>query len=530
LLLLGLVLAVIVVVVVSLAPISPGIFVTQATAQVELSGKPASGQKGTGGVGQAPETSAKGEAAPADVEAPVKDEKKSAEQAPGEAPADPSQTQKVSPVEIFKDPIAEELLSLKKFRPIGNRAPMPGDLETVRTMAGDVNAPVDRTLIQRLVDGMVAQLTDPKNIQALIDPPPGSNRASPSAQAIEQATKNLTELLYSARGAQNARFLNTYNNILLHSLAPLLKHHLVPRIQAMIILGQTGNPDAYKLFIDEIKNPQQTIWVKLWAIRGITAIKKHSAVRLTASQDIEAARLLADLVSDKNKEVPWPVQLRALEALACLRQGFVPSSPKSAEMAVAVMRILTDSKARSDVRAEAAKALGMMQITSAVSHYNFGLVAYATAQLVAHVGDQIVANYSEAGKPLNVTKAVYLTTLLIGPIYQAFEGQPEARESGLMHVNGGAARGDVEKVLEQTRPVVVAAFELVRAPTGQIKARRKDLVDRVTGLKEYLAKNAPANHHLVPGDDGFLEEAGAQAVLGAAQPAAAQVAGAHGDK
>ena len=514
--------------------VSPGlrsteIFQAQAHAFVQPPGEPATHQKGVR-AGQIPAASTKGEVPAADDETPAKDEKKGGDQAPGEALADPSQTQKVSPVEIFKDPNAEELLNPKKYRPIGNRAPMPDDLEAVRTMAGDSNAAVDRTLIQRFVDGMVAQLTDPKNIQALIGSPLGSNRATPAAQAIEQATANLIEPIYSARGAQNNRFLNTYNSVLLRSLAPLLKHHLVPRVQAMIILGQTGNADAFKLFVDEIKNPQQTIWVKLGAIRGITAIKKNSGARLTASQDIEAARIMADLVSDTHKDVPWPVRLRALEALSYLRQGFVPSAPKSAEMAVAVMGVLSDPKARSDVRAEAAKALGMMQISSAVSNYNFSLVAHATAQLAAHVGDQIVANYSETGKPLNVTKADYLTTLLIGPIYQTFEGLPEARESGLLHVGAGVARGDVEKVFEPTRPVVRAALELVRAPTGQLKARRKDLIDRVAALKEYLAKNAPANHHLVPGDEGFLEEAGAQADEGAAQPAAAQVAGARSGK
>ena len=94
-----------------------------------------------------------------------------------------------------------------------------------------------------------------------------------------------------------------------------------------------------------------------------------------------------------------------------------------------------------------------------------------------------------------------------------------------------ASRGATSrKVFEPTRPVVRAALDLVRAPTGQLKARRKDLIDRVAALKEYLAKNAPANHHLVPGDDGFLEEAGAQADEGAAQSAAAQVAGARSGK
>ncbi len=82
---------------------------------------------------------------------------------------------------------------------------------------------------------------------------------------------------------------------------------------------------------------------------------------------------------------------------------------------------------------------------------------------------------------------------------------------------------------DQIKPVAKAALELVRAPTGQLKARRADLLARVEALKEYLAKNVPANHHLVPDDDGFLENANAQAQT-QAEPGAANVAGAAGGK
>ena len=76
-----------------------------------------------------------------------------------------------------------------------------------------------------------------------------------------------------------------------------------------------------------------------------------------------------------------------------------------------------------------------------------------------------------------------------------------------------------------------AAIDLVRAPTGQIKARRQDLIARVAALKEFLAKNAPASRHLVPGDEGFPEFGGAQqADAPAAEPAAAKVAGARGGR
>ncbi len=474
----------------------------------------------------------KGAAADAKDDETTKDGKKTDDQPPSEPPPDPSQTQKVAPVEIFKDPNAEDIVDVKKFNPIRNRPPRQGDVAAVQGMAQAVNGAVDLTVIRSMVDGMVAQLTDTKNIQAVIDPPPGTPIGSPVMRAIEEATTALIEPIYIARANQNIRFLSEYNRQLLRSLQPLLKHHLVPRVQAMIVLGTSGNPDALKLFLDEIRNPQQTLWVKLWAMRGVTNIKKNSPTRLSAAQEIDAARVIAEQLDEKTKDMPWPLQYRALEALSVLRQGYIPSAPKNAEMAVAAMRILADPKSRSEVRAEAAQALGMMQISNAVPNYNFPLIAHAAAQLAARLGDQIVACFSaDKAKPLNATKAEYLTGLLLGPVYQAFDGQPGARESGLLHSNATTppARSEIQKIADQIKPVAKAALELIRAPSGQLKARRADLVARVESLREFLAKNVPANHHLVPDDNGFLENADAQAGAPVA-PGAAKVAGAAGGK
>jgi hypothetical protein len=491
-------------------------------------GAPAVEKKSTTAAGKAKATT-KSEPAKdktGDDDAAAKDEKKG-DQPPAELPPDPSQGQKAIAVEVFQDPNAVEVMDLKKFNPIRNRKHERGDVEAVKSMAQDPNMPVDTTQIRRVVDSMIADLTDTRNIQALIDPPPDQKANAATVQAIENATTTLLEPLFTARANNSTRFLAEYNRILLASLPRLLKHHLVPRIQAMIILGQSGNPDALKTFTDAIKDPQQTVWVKLWALRGISNIKQYAGGRLSAQQEIDAAKVIADLL-DKKKDLPWPVQLRALEALANLRHGFVPTSPKKADLAASAMRVLADPKARPDVRAEAARALGMMQITAAVPNFNFGLIAYAAAGLAAQLGDQIVANYSDKGAALNEPKAQHLTFLLLGPLYQAFDGQPGARDSGLLHVNP-AARGEVQHVLNQIRPVAAASLDLVRAPAGQRKQRRQDLVTRVAALKDYLAKNAPANRHLVPDDEGYLEPEGAQA--GAPEePDAAKVAGARGGR
>ncbi len=125
---------------------------------------------------------------------------------------------------------------------------MPGDVAAVQGMAGAVNGAVDSTVIRRVVDGMVAQLTDTKNIQAVIDPAPGTAPGAPAMRAIEDATKTLIEPIYMARASQNTRFVAEYNRALLRGLQPLLKHHLVPRVQAMIVLGTSANPDGAEAF------------------------------------------------------------------------------------------------------------------------------------------------------------------------------------------------------------------------------------------------------------------------------------------
>jgi hypothetical protein len=449
-----------------------------------------------------------------------KEETKPQSEGTAAPPADPSQTRKVAALEILKEPKAEKLLDLKKFSEIRSRPLAAGDVEAVKRMAGDTTVPIDPNLIRRVVDAMAAQLSDHRNIQALIDPPANLNPNSTTARAIEEAAGILLEPLFLSRNAKNDAFQAEYNKALMR-LAPLLKNHLVPRVQAMIVLGQSGSPELFKLYLDEIKNPEQTVWVKLWALRGIANIKHFStSYRLSAAQEIEAAKVIADQLN-KHKDLPWPVQLRALEALSVLRQGFVPSSPWNAEIADTAMRILSDHRARLEVRAESARAAGMMQITSAVPKYNFGLVAYAAGQLAAELGDQIVSTFPE-----NRIKADYLTALLIGPVYQAFDGQPGMHDSGLLHGYTGNYRNDIQRIANQIKPVARAAVDLLNAPGGQVSAHRKDLSARVALLKDFLEKNTPADHHLVPGGPEYPPAEG-EVADAPTEPGAAEVAGAR---
>lgn len=435
-----------------------------------------------------------GKAAPApDVEAP-------AAAAPA-ANVDPSKTRKIAPIEIFRDKRAEAWLDLAKLKPVTARPVTNAEILQLKAQAGDPNANIDQDLIKRVVAAMAAKLTEKNNVQALVEG--NQSPTAPATRGIQEATTALLEPLFGARSIKNLPFLQIYHRELRNSLTPLLKNHLIPRVQAMIILGECGAADFLPLYEAQIKDPNQTTWVKLWALEGIVNVVEEGGGRLTAQDQIVAAKTVSDYL-DNEDGIPWPVQLRAMEALSAMRQGFEPNRPKKADMANAAMSLLADGSAKFEVRSEAARALGLMQISASVTKYNYRLVVHSAAQLAAELGNRIASGYAAKNQDrVNQDRAKYLTALLIGPVYQAFDGVPGARDSGLVHVAAGDSAAYVQSVFDLVKPVARAAVDLTAAGSRQIPERQKELVARVAGLKDFLEKNAPADRHLVPDGTEF---------------------------
>jgi hypothetical protein len=257
------------------------------------------------------------------------------------------------------------------------------------------------------------------------------------------------------------------------------------------------------------------------------------------------AKVVADFLAN-TEDVPYPVQLRALEALTALKQGFEPNRPERAAMASAAMRFLADGEAKFEVRSEAARALGLMQIPPTVRKYNFPLIAHSVGLLAADLGTQIntliperevksatskAATAPDAVKPAgkatskgkaaaasaptattparkpttNPVKARYLTALLIGPVYQAFDGVPGARGDigGLIRNSSGDGAAYSQKVFELVKSVAKASVDLITTGARQTNDRKNDLQARVDALRDFLAKNAPPDRHLVQGGEDF---------------------------
>ena len=93
------------------------------------------------------------------------------------------------------------------------------ELAQVKEMAGNPNLPTDRDLIDRVVRGLAARLTDRRSIQSLLEGPPHeAPKADPAkkgaaakrsggdgGKAIQTATTNLLEPIFLARGSQERR-------------------------------------------------------------------------------------------------------------------------------------------------------------------------------------------------------------------------------------------------------------------------------------------------------------------------------------
>jgi hypothetical protein len=464
----------------------------------------------------------------------------------GPDPADDSDgTSKALPYDVYRDPNAEKLLEINAFAQIGKgKVLMPGDIQTLDAMAGG-QAQLDIPLINRVVDAMVSKLTDHASIQALIDPPPKTNPMADVNKAINDATSELLKPIFLARTTKQPAFLSQYTRVLSAKLTPLLKNHLIPRVQAMIILGQAGTADLLPIYVAQIKDPNQTVWVKLWAFEGIVNMIDEGA-RPPGDTLPATAKVIADFLTN-SEDVPPPVQLRALEALSALRQGFEPSRPERAAMASAAMRLLADGEAKLEVRSEAARALGLMQIPPTVRKYNFPLVAHSIGLLAADLGSQIntlvperavrsaakkavpapdavkqpakAAAKTAKGKAAPTTpppavvrapttnsiKARYLTALLIGPVYQAFDGSPGTRgdSGGLVRISSGDGSAYSQKVFDLVKPLAKASVDLITSGARDTNDRKKALQARVDALRAFLAQSAPPDRHLVQGGEDF---------------------------
>jgi len=423
------------------------------------------------------------------------EKKGDAEKKEGEG-EEPEAPKKEPSIEVFKDPRAEAILQKGKYNTIGRPSSVNEKRAVLNMAAGGEKT--DRATLERFVDGATYQMTNPANVAAMVE----IDKPAKNALEIKRGTDDLLEALRKGRDNKNAEFQTQYNRVLLEKLPKLLDNNLFARIEAMIVLGQTGNPDTIPIFVKQLAEPNQTVWVKVWAARGITNTAGGGTRDLPPALATTAGKALVEWL-EKEKDLPWFAQVRALEGLGALRQARTPQATNRPDFANVAMKFLADPSARPEVRAMAAWALGMMRIDGALAKFNLSLVAYNVAEVAVELGQKVNDVFDA-----NQNQSRYYTGFLLYQIHPSLEGAAGIRDSGLLNVPPNhPAMAQAAPFLKQVdalvKPVAKASVDLLNAPRGKYGDMQKELNKRVVALRTFLQKNPPADAHLVPGGPQF---------------------------
>ena len=68
-------------------------------------------------------------------------------------------------------------------------------------------------------------------------------------------------------------------------------------IEAMIVLGNTRSLNAIDLFIKQLSNPNQTVWVKLWAARGLANVAQDGQIDVETQRGMTAGKAVVDFLA-----------------------------------------------------------------------------------------------------------------------------------------------------------------------------------------------------------------------------------------
>ena len=259
----------------------------------------------------------------------AKDDKKPpVDGAKGDDP-DPAPTE-----QVFVDPNAKKALTV--FNPLTFPGPAlrvgaaGDDRSKMQGMAArSIN--IDPEFIKRYIEFFAIELTKRENLNAVLNPPATMRPLDPASRALERAVDALNKPIIDAKANDNKEFLAVYYRTMFEStLVKLLEpnHNYLSRIDAMIVLGMAGNPSpaALDLYISQLKKADQLVWIRLWAARGLTIAAQEGEVNLEAAKANQSAEALIVLL-DGDPKLPWPVQMRALEALGSLRVSIASTSP-----------------------------------------------------------------------------------------------------------------------------------------------------------------------------------------------------------
>lgn len=400
----------------------------------------------------------------------------------------------VDPV-IWPEPRRTELLK-NEFREIA--APLVTDRERASVMEMAQGGPrIDRSLIKKYVDYYCSELTRRNNIAMML----GSEGARGNPRALDEAANRLLQPLLEPVSPSNQVFRREYINQLLSHAPTLTQGHLLTRAFYMVVMSRATSSEIIgplvDLFIEQLRDPQQTYLVKLLSAYGLTNTTRNGRRLLDPITHAQpASKAIVDFLRNA-PEAPWPVQTRCLEALGSLRQSTADPLAGQADLAAVAFELLANPQVDPHIRAWAGWAASRMSYPEQVRSLNFDLVAYELGRAAASLGQKVASLPVPDDAPTKNLRLASRWTEALIRILDTFVGDPEIRGSGLNSL--GSAGTLVRPIEQRIRALTSATLQFNQSAGRQVKEAQANVAAALRELEAFLAQNPPKSPEFYPG-------------------------------
>ena len=438
----------------------------------------------------------------AKAEAKTKAEPKAAEKpaAKAEAPPKPAAAARVDVTETFRDPRVDDALNadLIKELPAPRPAFSPAEERQVKDMAAGRGDVTPRS-INRYVEAKAAELTNKKAIETLLS---GEGQVNTLVRPIETATTSMINLARASNAAGNTPFMSAYVASMIKTFQPLLKAHLVTRVQALQAMAATGSIDFNPLFVSVLGDENQPWQVKMVALEGINNVIQGGKRPLGFTQRTQLTVAVLNMLREE-KAPPWFLKAQSARLIGNLRIVSESVPERKVVPAETLLGYLADTEERPEVRFESARALGLMDITTQFRPYNHLLVVTSLAEAVVQTSQQIGTI-----PPSDSSRAQQLVAIMADKVSPAFLGIQGLLDSGILRQTevtqaDAPTRTAINELFTKIKDVVNSGAAYTRARGDLVQARRTDLQSRVVELQKVIDKVQPKDRTLVKGGKSF---------------------------
>lgn len=398
--------------------------------------------------------------------------------------------------ENFRDPRVDELLDIALVKETIPPRPLfsANEEKQLQSMAGG-SGDINPRTINRFVEAKAAELTNKKAIEIMMS---GEGAVNTAVRPIEKATTALISASRASNAASNSPFMSAYTAAMIKSFTPLLEGHLITRTQVTLAMSSTGSLDVVPTLIKLLSNPKQPWQVKSLALLGINNAIGDGRKIVAFNQRTQWTIAVINMLRNE-EDAPWFLKAQAAQLIGNLRIISESVAEGKVHPAEVLMDFLIDKSQRPEVRLEAGRALGLLDITTQFRPFNHQLVAVSMAEAIADIS-QIAAGIP----PTDSSRAQQLVAMMADRSAPAFQGIQGMVNSGFLqqmtYASADTKTQDAVKALfEKIKDTINAGSSYIRARGELIDARRTDFQTQIAELRKAIEANSPANRSLIKG-------------------------------